>query len=70
MHGLIKCYTLLLQEELMQMLFEGAELARIQLILSTSNVFIMPRLDQSGSFLGPALTVLSANVEGFSTAEQ
>ena len=38
--------------------------------LSTSNIFIMPRLDQSGSFLGPALTVLSANIEGFSTAKQ
>ena len=38
--------------------------------LSTSNIFIMPRLDQSGSFLGPALTVLSANIQSFSTAKQ
>ena len=30
----------------------------------------MPRLDQSGSFLGPALTVLSSNVEGLSIAKQ
>ena len=30
----------------------------------------MPRLEQSGSFLGPTLTVLSANIEGFSTAKQ
>ena len=30
----------------------------------------MPRLDQNRFFLGPALTVLSANVEGYSTAKQ
>ena len=38
--------------------------------LSTRNIFIMPRPDKSGSFLGPTLTVLSANVEGFSMAKQ
>ena len=30
----------------------------------------MPRLDQSKSFLGPALMVLSVNLEGLSLAKQ
>lgn len=35
-----------------------------------TSIIIMSRLGQRGSFLGPALTVISVNIEGFSTVKQ